>query len=570
MLEENRFNPSLPWEYSIFVERAMTVVQPHPQGYLSLFDKLKRSYYLLDTNEKSVQKKIPLELAKGDYPEFGRLSMAEEIPRLAFIETSEESVKVLDGARGEVSATLSGSKGKIESIYLSPDGKRLYMGGKDGLITLWDVEQKSIITQVSKHQDFVYLIKESPCREFIVSIGYDRSVFLYRRGQGNRGERVYVASFLPRCMVFLEGGYVAIGESQGDVVILDCQRGKPVNRFHASHEEIISMAALDDETLFFLSKFGKLGSVDFRQGIVRSDDYMETKRRYSAFALDPLGKMILATNDGYIRSCDLKELSPWLKRLIDSREIKHAYELLNEHPHLRGEESARRLEARFEVTLMEAQGLLEEERLEEAQQLLANYLQVPEKRVIVQKNLEQLRQIGDLRSYLKNSYLLRAYSLVQTRPLLAQTPVAKIMEERFLKAILVANELLKQGRRDEADKVVFAYKAINKRLKMIKEVFADPLLIEVTLRAIQEGNYRQYFDLKRQYEVVSILPEARAFEERQEEFYFELEEAFYGGDIKRAKECAEILRHFPKGEEAMKEWLDQIEGLVERQDREAE
>lgn len=553
------FDPSLALDYSIYLERVASLLQPHPNGWLSFFDKSKKSYYLLDIAQKSLKQKIALDMAKGENPEFGRVSIAQEIPRFAFIEPDEEHVRVMDGASLQNIATIHCAKSKVESIHLTSDGKGLYTGGKDGLITLWDVEEKRVIAQISKHQDFVYLIKESPCGEFILSVGYDRSLFLYHKGKGMRGECIHVASHLPRSILFLSGGYVAIGESRGEVVILDCLLRRVATRFRVTHEEIIAMEALGEGVILFLSKFGKLGSVDYLKGEVRSDDYLPAKKRYASMALEAQGeRLVLSTQDGYIRSYKLGELLPWLERLVEKEETNHAYELMAAHPHLRGSKSAMVLEARFEIALLEAWGLMEEERISEAQQRLALYLTIPEKRMIVQKHIEQLRQIPDLRSYLKDSYLLRAHSLVQTRPLLAQTSTAKSMDESFLKALWSAKELLKRGQKEEADKAIFIHKAVNARSKMIKEVFSNPFLIDTVLETIQKGDYRRYFELKRQFSVVSFLPQAKAFEEREEELYFELEEAFCLGNLERAKECMETLLLFPKGEERVKPWAQKI------------
>lgn len=117
------FDPFLALDYSIYLERVASLLQPHPNGWLSFFDKNKKSYYLLDIAQKSLKQKIALDMAKGENPEFGRVSIAQEIPRFAFIEPDEEHVRVMDGASLQNIATIHCAKSKVESIHLTSDGK---------------------------------------------------------------------------------------------------------------------------------------------------------------------------------------------------------------------------------------------------------------------------------------------------------------------------------------------------------------------------------------------------------------------------------------------------------------
>lgn len=562
MSDENVFNPSLQLAYSIYLERVATLVQPHSSGNLSIFDKLRKNYYLVDISHSTLKQKIALELASGEHPEFGRVSISEGVPCVAYIEPSEESIVVLDGSKQRKLSTIQYQKGKIEAVALSPDGERVYTGGKDGHVVVWDVSSGKMLSHIAKHQDFVYIIKESPCGEYVASVAYDRTVFVYRKSRGIRAERIHVANVLPRVMCFLGDGFLALAEGNGEVVIVDCHRGVVATRFRIGYEEIIYIAILNDRTIATLSKYGKLSISDYMSGKVLSSDYLAGNRRYSTFAYDSFSqKIVVATTDGYIKAYSIENLASRLDALIKKNEVKNAYELIATHPYLREFPRAMTLEARFNIALAETKGLMEDENVIEAQALLSPYLQVPEKRMLAQKYIDQLRQLQDLRAYRRDSYLLRAYSLIQTRPLLAQTSTARAMDESFLKAIFSAKELLKVGRIDEAEKIVFIYKVVSSCSKIIKEVFANPLLIDTILEAVAQKDYRRFFDLKRQYAVVSILPESKIVEEREEELLLEIEEAFYLGEFDKVRGYIETLALFPKGGEKTKVWIDRVKNL---------
>ena len=562
---EESFDTSVPLVRSMPLEQVATVVHSHASsGYLSVFERASKSYYLIDYINMVIKNRAALMLATGETPEFGRISIAEEIPRFAYIEPSEESVQVVDGVTMKPIATLACGKGHLESVALSSDGKRCYLGNKDGLVTRWEVEGAKLTAQIAKLPDFVYLIKESPCGDHVIAIGYDRSVYAYDSHRGTYGELVYVTSTLPRCFTFLERGYVAIGESRGEIVIVDYIQGQVLSKFRVAHEEIIKMSRLSEATLLFLSKFGKLGIVNFLTGEVLSEDYLSDKRRYSAFTFDRASQEItFYANDGQIKSYALSGLPKRLEALLAQKEFKNAYLLINAHPQLYEEPEAKRLEARFNIALLEAQGLMEEGRESEANSLLAPYLQIPQKRMMMQKYLAQLQHIPELRNYIERSYLLRAHSLIQAHPLLGTTMMAREMETLFEKALLSADELLKNGHKEEAEAVLFGHKVISARSKVIKELLKVPNLIDMIYEAIDKEDYKRYFELKSLYLIVPFLPEARAFEAREEEWYFELEEALCLGNLKRAKECARAIACFPKGEERAKAWLQKLAKLQE-------
>ncbi|MGP1580514.1 MAG: hypothetical protein ACTTH5_05775 [Wolinella sp.] len=558
---EESFDTSAPLARSMPFEPVATLLCSHQHsGHLSIFERATKSYYLVDYVNMVVKNKTTLSLAAGETPEFGRISIAEEIPRFAYIESNEESAQIFDGISMKSIATLVCNKGRLESVYLSRDGKRCYLGHKDGLVTRWDVQSAKFVSQIAKMQDFVYLIKESPCGDYVVSIGYDRSIYVYDSHRGTYGELVYVASALPRCFSFLGRGYVAFGESRGEIVIVDYIQAQAVSRFRVAHEEIIEMSRLSETTLLFLSKFGKLGIVNFLTGEVLSEDYLSDKRRrYSAFAFDETSKEItLHANDGHIKSYALDGLSERLAELLVQQEFKNAYLLINAHPQLYEDPEAKRLDARFNIALLEAQGLMEEGRVSEANNLVAPYAQIPQKRMMMQKYLTQLHAIPELRGYIRDAYILRAYSLIQLYPLLANTTMARNMDALFGEALLSASELLKNGHKDEAERILFGHKVISTRSKAIKELMHMPNLIDMIYEAIDKEDYGRYFELKSLYLIVSFLPRARAFEAREEEWYFELEEALCLGNLKRAKECAHAIAAFPKGKERVKPWLQKL------------
>jgi len=60
-----------------------------------------------------------------------------------FVFSDDGKLRVFDLATGDVKRTLTGLAGPIAATHLSSDGRRLFAGGPDGLLTAWDLEDES-------------------------------------------------------------------------------------------------------------------------------------------------------------------------------------------------------------------------------------------------------------------------------------------------------------------------------------------------------------------------------------------------------------------------------------------
>jgi WD40 repeat protein/uncharacterized caspase-like protein len=82
-----------------------------------------------------------LRLLTGQTSVIAALTYSPDGKTLAAGDSGDSTVKLWDAQTGALLRTLKGHYDRVRQVVFSPDGQRLYSGGGDGMIKLWDVGQ---------------------------------------------------------------------------------------------------------------------------------------------------------------------------------------------------------------------------------------------------------------------------------------------------------------------------------------------------------------------------------------------------------------------------------------------
>jgi WD40 repeat protein len=90
--------------------------------------------------------------------------------------SGSRDIKVWDAATGEEIMTLRGHKLVVAEVAFSPDGKRIVSGSNDGTIKVWDVSTGAELMILRGHDDGVSSVAFSPDGKRIISSSKDKTI----------------------------------------------------------------------------------------------------------------------------------------------------------------------------------------------------------------------------------------------------------------------------------------------------------------------------------------------------------------------------------------------------------
>lgn len=524
------------------MEASFSITNPHNADIFNIlgnsifaFDFKDSVFWISDILNNS-SKKITLDLpAASAY----KISICKTMPLFAYISKDEASALIVDVQHAKVIRKFSIQNSKIECISLSDDGRSLIIGGKNGIVSRWDIQNQKLLDMPNAHKDFVLLAKESPDRRFLVSVGYDKTVLLFDRFKDQNGTFLLRASSSIKCARFF-GDFLALGDIAGYIYIINLNAKFLLHRFETTYNQIIDIFHYKDDFLFFLNSAGFIGIVDFAKKI-KLDNFMP-QTKYRAFLLNK-NELILASSKK-IESYNLDSFKTHCENLINDDKIAQAYDFISENKFLQNEHFYTTLESRFQSDVILAIAFACTKNQNLSLEILHKYLNVKDKSTQISELIANIKGMSEFENLMENGLEVRAIPMAAKNPLIKELKSYKDFRARFSSIIIICTELLKKGKKDEANMLIIAYKKIPSNIAAIQEIFLYPQKVDDAINAIQNRNYRIYFMLKKMYKFVQYLPGANLIDEDAEKYYYAALEAFYSLEFNECKKIIVVLKNF--------------------------
>lgn len=501
----------------------------------------KEEVYWIGNTIGSESKKVPLTLPNDSFKQ-NKIALCANLPLVAFVDRDELSAQVIDTQSDKSIRTIRlADESRIECVSISDDGRSILVGGKNGSLSNWDIYSGKLLNIIARHRDFVLMAQMSPNKQFIVSIGYDRSVIFYDKNKDKTGKHLLTATSAIKCARFFkDSSMLLLGDIEGFIYVIDTHTQITLHKFQASHTAIVDICHYKDSYIFALSANGALCLCDFSDESKLMDSLSEMS--YKAVVIED--NSIILSSDKSTLGYHFDDFIAYGRNLLDDDNIIEAYKFANIYKFLRNESFYLALEARFEADMIEAQSLACGGNRSEALKILSRYSGIPSKGDIIAKLSGQFREIEEFNRLMEGGVEIRAIPMAQNNPLIAELEAYKNFEDKFLKILLLAKELAKKGKKDDANVLVMPYKKIPNKVAVIQEILLYPHKVDEAIEAIAKNDYRAYFRLKKEYRFVSILNGAKELEEMAQSVYFSALNAFYTMNIKECKNAIAILKNF--------------------------
>ncbi len=159
----------------------------------------------------------------------------------------DQTAAVWDLETGTPIRWLTGIQAAVNSVAVSPDGRRIILGSQDNTVAIWELESGTQIHRLAGHEDWVWSLAVSPDGQRIVSGSQDHTVAVWDIETGElirwlAGHRAAVNSVA----VSPDGRRIVSGSHDGTVVVWDLETGEPIHRI-AGHQAAVNSVAVSPD-----------------------------------------------------------------------------------------------------------------------------------------------------------------------------------------------------------------------------------------------------------------------------------------------------------------------------------
>lgn len=516
------------------------------QNAIFAFDFKEEIYWIsniLDTNSKN----IAINIAKDSFSSY-KISICKYLPLFAYIDTSEVNAIVIDTQQTKVIRSFKIQDSKIESISISDDGENILIGGKNGVLSRWNTYSGKLLDIPNRHKDLILFSKESPDKRFVVSVGYDRSVILFDKHKDKTGVLICVANTTIKCARFFDDcKFLALGDISGFIYIISTDTKFILHKFQATFAQIIDMYYYKDSYIFYLNDNGVVGIVNFIKEERILDSFMPTKKYQSFLINDDL--IILAGIDKTICAYSFSSFIEYGNTLLQDENVAEAYKFVAENRFLQTEDFYLELETKFEADILEAKALACSKNQHIALQILRKYLDIPNKFNEISNLIANIKDIDEFQQLMNNNMEIRAVPMASKNPILRELKSYIDFRSRFGRILILAKELVKKGKKTDANTVMMKYKKIPSKIRTIQEVISYPQKVDEAIYAIKNKDYKTFFKLKKDFQFVGFLQGSQKMVEDGEMFYYRLLHSFYAMDLEKCRYYIDILKNFKEYQE---------------------
>lgn len=511
------------------------------QNSIFAFDFKEETYWISDILNNKI-KKISINIVKSSFSIY-KISICKNVPIFVYIDAIEANAIVIDAQQVKTIRSLKITDSRIESVSISDDGETILIGGKNGILSRWNTYSGKLLDIPARHKDFVLFAKESPDKRFVVSVGYDRSIILFDKHKDKIGILICTAVNTIKCARFFNNSkLLALGDMSGFIYIVDTGTKFILHKFQATFAQIMDIYYYKYEYLFYLNDNGLIGIINFNTEERILDSFMP-QNRYKTFIISD-DCIVLSLYDKTIQSYSFNSFIELGNSMVRDDKVVEAYQFIGENKFLQNEDFALQLEAQFESDVLFAQALSCSNNQNMAVQILHKYLDVKSKNNLVSNLITNIKNVDEFQQLMNSHMEVRAIPMVNKNPILKNTKSYIDFENRFSRVLILAKELVKKGKKSDANTVMMQYKKIPAKIRTIQEVISYPEKVDETLNAIKNKDYESYFKIKNNFNFVGFLQDSQIMEEDSEFFYFRLLLAYYKLDMKQCNECIIILKNF--------------------------
>jgi hypothetical protein len=161
---------------------------------------------------------------------------------------ADQKIRIWSIPEGQLLRTLEGHKAEVEDLDFSPDGELLASASSDNTLRLWRVSDGSLVNTMRQKYE-IYDVEFSPDGQSLAS-GSRENNANGRLWEVSSGRVLRTFSEIENTVLSIayspDGGRVAMGTFDGDILVYDARSGNRIARFRAHNGTVASLAFSTD------------------------------------------------------------------------------------------------------------------------------------------------------------------------------------------------------------------------------------------------------------------------------------------------------------------------------------
>ena len=537
--------------------------------HLCIADNAK-NFFIMDLHTLTKVKEFSFSQA-NTHPEKQTIAYSPDGKFLAYSESSQSVVRVIDLEQQKLHYSFPTLQNKIETLCFDPTSHYLVAGAITGRVLLWNLFATTQVSRLSSFPEYtpktmtkpktnyVSAACFSPSGHLVATTGYGGSIVITNIHTEVSPKRITPAHIRINCMLFANENTLIAGNVEGGIDIIDTLSSRTMRHIQSGHAHISSMClSACGEFLFVTGHSHYVSLYHWRDYTLIDMDYIRTDSKINRIDISDDNFLVLGLENGEVELYNLypKDL---LQLRMKTGAYAKAHELIQTYPLLKHSILHQQLNDLWEENLQTAITHVEEGHPDNAKKQLLKFAGIPS----LQKHFgdfEGLLANYDrfFRGYQMQNYPL-AYSLAEYNPLLKRTTPYQQMESIWTQTFNKAQLLIIKDQKDKLYSLLDPFNRVTSKQCFIQVLLYQPRLFIEFLTYIKQHDFNNLCDAVKAYPCLKEMSSYQKMYEWVEELFEKFHNHILSKDFELAQLDYEALTLLPQ----MKERTDELKALMD-------
>lgn len=472
---------------------------------------------------------------------------------------TEKSVLIKISPKIEKLMVNTWHDGDVESSAFSNDGSLLATGGTDGKVFVFDVKRTKLLFSLPPRGEYISNITFSDSGEFVVASSYDKFTVIYSTLQNKVKDVFKQNDVVERASFFDNDTKLYLVSRNGRSIIYDLIKKSTISNESHFAKWPSTICVTEDEQYALV---GTRGDIFYLIRLEDNAKMLDLKLDYMGFSALSNFKttVMMGFTEGTFLVVDYNNGEDALKEAIDKLDFKEARKIIDENVFLTIHPATKAFDEHWDEYLQKAIKLLNDDKTEEAIEVVDPFLFDPKKKKDFDFYLMQKGPVKQFMDAIEAKEYSKAYEMVSLNKFLMKTSAYDELEKQWAKAFATAKKLLEEDPTLNRKKVEMVFKPFENTSKkdLIFQLLKNTNVFIQADEYIKKQKFKEYFALTEKFfflKETDLYEKVSNFGQKLLDQFVELEKA---QKYEEAEELAQKIMIFPMYKKSVTERLNSI------------